>query len=76
MTLPISPPYAKKFMRRWEMTKKGILPHIIKMILKTRHPLPCTESEPSGDDQIESDSLAALTDGEEEEQSPSPLPCA
>ena len=31
-------------------------------------PLPCTEPESSGDDQIESDCLEALADGQEEEQ--------
>ena len=46
------------------------------MISKTRYPLPCAESESSGDDHIESYSLKALVDGQEEERSPSPLLCA
>ena len=68
MPLHIAPDYAKSLIRRWEMTKN--------IILKTRYPLRCAESESSGDEQIERDSLEALTDGQEEEQSPSPLPCA
>ena len=74
--LPIPPDYAKKLIERWEMARKGILPPTLKMILKTRYPLPCTGSESSGDDQIESGSFKALADGQEEERSSSLLPCA
>ena len=48
------------------MAAKGILPPTIKIILKIIYPLPCAEPESSGDDHIESNSLEALPDGQEE----------
>ena len=68
MPLHIPPDYAKSLIRGWETAKN--------MILETRNALPCAESKSSEDEQIESNSLEAMTDGQEEEQSPSPLPCA
>ena len=79
MPLPNIPPdYAKNMMIIWEMTIKSIFPHTtIKIILKSRYPLPCAKPESSGDDKIESDSsLEVLADGQEEDLSPSLLPCA
>ena len=58
------------------MAEKGILPPIIKIVLKSRYPLPCAELKSSEDDEIERDSLEALADDQEEEQSPPPLLCA
>ena len=46
------------------------------MILKSRYPLLCPESESSGDEEIENGSLKAQADGDEEERSPSLLSCA
>ena len=40
MPVPIPPDYAKILMRKWEMAKKSILPHALKMTLKTYYPLP------------------------------------
>ena len=58
------------------MAGKGILPSIINMVLKSRYPLPCAELESSEDDEIERDSIEALGDDQEGEQSPPPPLCA
>ena len=63
MPLPISPGYAKNLTGMWKMARKGILPPTFKEILKTPYPLPCSQPESSGDNQIESDSYEALADG-------------
>ena len=42
----------KNLIKIWDMARKCILPITIEVVLKTRHPLPCAESESSGDDQI------------------------
>ena len=58
--------------------KKSILSPATQMILKSSYPLPCAEFKSSGDDEIERgcNSLEVLADGQEEERSPSLLPCA
>ena len=58
------------------MAKNNKLPPSIKIILKSRYPLPCAESESSGDGEVESNFLKALADGQEEERNLSLLPCA
>ena len=45
MPLPVPPNHAKNLIKRWETAKNKIL--------KTRYPLPCSESKSSGDEQIE-----------------------
>ena len=49
------------------MARKGILSPTLKMILKTRYPLRRAKPESSGGDQIKSDSLDALPDGQKKE---------
>ena len=58
------------------MAAKGTLPSTLKMILKTRYPLSCAESESSEDYHTENKFLEEQADGQEEERSPSPLPWA
>ena len=46
--ISIPPDYAKTLIERWKMTRKGILPPNIKMVLKTHYPLLCAEPELPG----------------------------
>ena len=64
MSLAVPPDYVENLNKRSEMTRKGILPPPLKMILKTPYPLPVHQQPPPTSPPLEIP------------PSPSPLPCA
>ena len=68
MLLSVPPGYLKKMDNRVQTAAKGTLPlNNLDMVLNNCYLLPCAEPKSSGDDEIESDSLEALVDDQEEE---------